>query len=884
MRGQMQMNVEKLTQYIDEKSIIVTPNRRLASYLRGIYDHEQLQTCKQSWPAAKILPFTTYLEETWLAFMLNAQLEPLHLLNTHQENYIFESIITAWDKDHLLLQQAETAHLVKSAWQLLKQWQVKLNNDALQVTENKKTLLQWLQAFQAKCRNENLLDRASIIDEIIKSSNDDAQDKLLFYGFNEITPQVAAYMSWHKNAFLLNEDFFLIETQLDNKHFIPNIKTSKITFAEQEEEIYTAARFAYQACCKGKKVAVIIPDLQQHHARLQQIFTEVFKQDRSGFNISAGKYLSQYPLIHTALSLLKFNTDTLSAELLQLLLMSPFIGEAHEELAGRNHFEEYIQRENFHLFKPSILINQDSKFTKHFKKYSPKLYQRLIEFYDHASHHLNKHARCKEWARQFIKILSIFGWPGERSMNSEEYQTVEQWRQLLLQFETLDVVTGPLSYHQALKIITRMAARELYQPMTPDAPVQVLGLLEASGSFFDTIWLTGMDDRNWPPSPSPHPLLPKAMQRRLRMPHASSEREFEYCNQLLYQFQKHCEQLICSYAALNEGIERQESAFITQCAQLQLSNFLIDDFIPEWQQIYRAKTLEYINDETAPAITEHDRLSGGQRVIQNQSLCPFRAFAECRLNAFEVASTTLGLNPKQRGIFVHKALELLWKSLKNSNNLLTIDREDLEQMLKSVIDTAKDLLELPETRLVTLEKERLYQLLQGWLREEMKRDAFEVILNEEVVEIQLGALKLSLRIDRIDQLSTGERMVIDYKTKKYTSINAFFGTRPDDPQLPLYALLDPDTIGISYAQLAKGQYQLNGISAKDLNIEGITTIEALKHADGSNWIEQMHAWKENLQSLATDFINGIASVSPKNQSTTCTNCHLQRFCRIHEEH
>ena len=51
---------------------------------------------------------------------------------------------------------------------------------------------------------------------------------------------------------------------------------------------------------------------------------------------------------------------------------------------------------------------------------------------------------------------------------------------------------------------------------------------------------------------------------------------------------------------------------------------------------------------------------------------------------------------------------------------------------------------------------------------------------------EIEGQQIRLVIDRIDRLRSGEEAIIDYKTGKVQP-GKWFGERPDDPQLPLYA-------------------------------------------------------------------------------------------------
>ena len=61
----------------------------------------------------------------------------------------------------------------------------------------------------------------------------------------------------------------------------------------------------------------------------------------------------------------------------------------------------------------------------------------------------------------------------------------------------------------------------MFQPEGSDAPIQIMGVLEASGMGFDALWVAGLAADRWPPPPQPNPMLPIAWQRERGIPNAS---------------------------------------------------------------------------------------------------------------------------------------------------------------------------------------------------------------------------------------------------------------------------------------------------------------------------------------------------------------------------
>ena len=83
------------------------------------------------------------------------------------------------------------------------------------------------------------------------------------------------------------------------------------------------------------------------------------------------------------------------------------------------------------------------------------------------------------------------------------------------------------------------------------APVQILGVLEASGVRFDHLWIMGLHDEALPAHANPHPFIPISMQREHKLPHASAERELEYATKLMERLFASAPHVVLSYPEMD---------------------------------------------------------------------------------------------------------------------------------------------------------------------------------------------------------------------------------------------------------------------------------------------------------------------------------------------
>ena len=122
----------------------------------------------------------------------------------------------------------------------------------------------------------------------------------------------------------------------------------------------------------------------------------------------------------------------------------------------------------------------------------------------------------------------------------------------------------------------------------------------------------------------------------------------------------------------------------------------------------------------------------------------------------------------ERGILLHHVLAQAWSQLKTKSALDTIDDDDLEAMLMHAAEEAiarirRDRPASLSGRFAEIEQRRLMRLAREWLNEDRKRSDFAVVAIEDKRSVEIGGLVLTTRLDRVDELGDGRRIIIDYK-------------------------------------------------------------------------------------------------------------------------
>jgi ATP-dependent helicase/nuclease subunit B len=878
-----------LFDYLTPDTTVLTPNRRLSATFLKSHQQRQIEADKTSWATLDILPFTSWIQRLWQEY-IDCHIEnTLTLLSSSQEQILWEEIISQSTRGGQLLQLSNTAELAKTAWATLKQWQVKETEVGLQTTEDSIIFQQWARRFQELCEKNHWIDSNSVTQFVhakIRAGTIAPPTHLLLVGFTEKSPLYTDLLD------ACAAGGCKITT------YIPPEKDQaarRLSLKDEETEIRSMARWAKALWEKNpqQRIGCIFPRLEDLRDKVIKLFSEVFAEEgtyclnytRYPFNISAGKNLSTYPVIHTALRILNLPSENIPLPMLNHLLLTPFIGQAETERLARAKFAMELNRANAANLSLSQLLNPSGQHN--YLKLSANCPRLAALWNDYRALDIDKNTALltSDWIAIFMRVLDAFNWPGERSLNSHEYQVVDAWLKLLREFSVVDTTLGKITYKQAMRYLTYLTVKKIFQPESPEAPIQILGMLEAAEHPFDFIWVMGMDDTAWPPAPKPNPFIPQRLQKLTQMPHATADRELYYCQELTRQLKRGAPVVIFSHAQLNDETELRTSPIIADLPEITVDALVLTSFEAPAQRIFASKSSEMFVDEIAPAISADEKIRGGATIFKLQAQCPFKAFAELRLHAKQIEPVTLGLRHTERGTLTHKTMEIVWRELGDSEALRAMDDEALQALIQFAAELAIKHLNataLFPVRYRALESIRLQKIISQWMQHEVQRPYFKVVAQELETAAQLANIPVVLRIDRIDQLQNGKNIIIDYKTGKSAEISYWFGERPDEPQLPLYCVLDPEmTIGILFAKLHPEKMGFIGVSALDLNIKAVKTLEKAQR-QSAGWPAQIQDWKETLTRLAENFSNGHASVAPKSLAKSCKHCHLHALCRVDE--
>jgi probable DNA repair protein len=738
----------------------------------------------------------------------------------------------------------------------------------------------------------SLLDVALV--EHLRAGTAAAPEVLELAGFGEMQPSQMKLMTSlrERGTSVVRRSLEVAEEE--------QLPPAAVVVAHEREEFTAAARWIREVlmeqradgCCA--RVAVLLPNLAEDRRELEGVFRETLAPELQSVDVdlsstpwefSCGVPLSSLTMIADALALVHWVQGPLPLERVSSLLLSPYVGRNGvdaEEMNAAARFDASRLRRTLLLrgeIDISSVLGLVARGDQKNIGAEPVLlgWLRDVERLLGSSSDRSRRRGFAEWMEFVRELLQAAHWPGDRALTAAEFESMRAWESVLDMVSTLDFDGQRVNFADALQALEQQARKTLFAAPSTGAPVQVMNVAEAEGSVFDAVVFLHATDANWPAPERMNPLLPWAMQRSLKMPGGDSTLATVNCRAFTESLLKRARRVLFTSAAEDAHGKLRPSPLLHDMAITQVD---VATIIPPGQTVEAVPLETYVDDVALPPLPSHD-VSGGAAVLKLQATCGFLAFAQLRLRAGEPERADIGLDAVEGGNMVHRALQYFWNEVKTQEALKGKSQAEREEILGRAVDVALPAKLQPhdgwERAYLAMLKQRLRFVLRQWLEEELRRGPFVVSAVERKELVTVGPLTLEVRVDRIDQVDGGI-FLTDYKTGFAADPKQWEGQRPDEPQLPLYALLaeTEELKGVAFAKVRAGrEMKWLGYQAE----EGILPLSKSKAniKDLSLLVEQ---WRETLTWLAEDFAAGRADVMPKSYEKNCARCAQRLLCRV----
>lgn len=864
---------------------LLTPNHRLARRIKAQWDARRRAAGEQTWEPLAVFPVEAWLQAQWELAASRDLVPAVTPLGTAQTLELWRQVIREQERQadgfHLLSPSA-IAELASQARDLLLRWRIDISardiRQLFTLDGDCLSFLQWLERFEERMAQAGQCTQADCLAQLPALAG-------------LLPPSRVALVEVDTLAPLLRAALAAMCPQIEEIAPPPGIADRLVhAFSDKRAELQALAAWAVELhrAAPDTTIGIVLSDMNRDRVSLEYLLRREFDclgQHYTSLpvNFSTGISLAQAPLARDALAVLAMGLQQTTIPAIEGLLRSRFLELPDSQTALAQRFLRQLYAQG----RAVVAIADVRSVANHLHPAGGT--ELVLGQYLNALSgmpELQGKASPSVWQQRFSEILGLWGWPGGGALDSLEYQQLALWQRTLDDFRAFDHVCGPIPFSDALTLLRDSCRRQAFLPQTADSPVQVLGPLEAAGLSFDHMWLCGMQGSEWPASPRPNPLIPVGLQTRLLMPHASAEREWAFASTLLGQYSRSSRVLHASYCRQVDGVPELPSALLCDFTEQTLPALPVVPAL--WLQGHSAGSLVELADHKAPRF-ETQRpcgIRGGSRLLEDQSHCPFRAFARHRLETEPLPALHVGLSAGQRGALLHEALRALWGELGDSFALQGLAADQENTIVAAAARAAIATVPAPLRRRTgaaywRIERTRLAALLHEWLIVERQRSSFSVVERERDISFELAGLQIQLRADRIDQLPDGSHVIIDYKTGS-CGVQDWLGERPALPQLPLYGIASSQTVSsLAFARVSPRDCRFTGLGSIAA-APGISTdiAGALKsRTNAKDWPELTLHWRATLTRLAQEFIAGAAEVDPLTPAS-CSACGLQPLCRV----
>ncbi len=889
---------------LERGGTLVTANQRQAQALLLRYAKAQSIA---AWPKPDIVAWPQWLRQSFTEHSLKHNIET-RLLDDIQSEWVWQQIIDSDDASDELLNRSACAASAGTAWQLVQEFSVTERELNLYPSAETDAFIRWANQYATQLERLKMIDHSQLtrwLCQCLQAKTWQPPSMLLSYGFERWLPAQHALLQAIQSA----------GSQLHELQLVSDAQRLKVVAAaDPEQELLHAVQWAneqtklqspdgpQQAFKASSTVAIVVPDLHLRRARIESILSSVAQsslnsldeqsqQTQHWFDISAAATLSDEALIRLVFNWLSLLEGNAGFNVFSSILRSPWFDA--DECLSRSRLEVHLRSLGLARFTLTQMMRLAGLTEAAW--HSPKLQSKLRLLVE-SRKQFKGHQPASEWVSRISDLLTKLEWPlsdgpdtlDETSEQSRQQQNLQQrWTQLLDQFRQLSPRDERMTAKTMLAWLQRLASNIPVQQARPHARVQVLGLLEALGQRFSAIWVTGMSATNWPAAPKPNPLLPVALQRRYQMPQSSPAQELKYAQHATATLQTCAPDVVFSYPQTEQDVNQHPSPLITALADIDQAELIQSQ--PVWRTLWQQRRLQVYDDQGAPELIDlGDEVAatvgvthGGSGVLKAQAQCPFQALAAYRLKVEALPQLQPGISALRHGNCVHAVLHTFWKSFKPeqlSDEVLrnTHLHDCIEQVLSQNTIAC-----LRQARLREAYSDYLQANLEAWLAVEADRPVeFTIQSLEQSKPLQIGPLHLNVRMDRVDQMADGSRVVLDYKSGRGNPRH-WSDERLSEPQLPLYALNMPNIGGVTFANLHPRDTGFVGFTMQPGQLPGVPALGSGRgelHRSYSDWPTLQQMWKQRLESLANDYFHGRAAADPL--PAACQYCRRHSLCRI----
>jgi RecB family exonuclease len=713
------------------------------------------------------------------------------------------------------------------------------------------------------------------VGEAVRTGRISLPEEIILAGFDEWYPAERHFVG------LLSEKSKVVFWQASKKR---EGQERVRVFATPEQECQAVCAEVLREWNKGQKhlgVVLLDPD---DFGLLKRCFEELTDReertpDGLRYNLASGTPLSEHPLFQTAMIPLRLPDEPDPAPLLSSLLCSPYVRIL------RDDWERGVRTRLWNLTSSSSVGERLRDLIRRLQEggYAVESLQTFVS---------SSRKPMREWLEGFERLWKPLGFPVckcETDTLSKEhlFSIIEQLRK---EAGDLEVGRGELmawfsAASQGIEVVES----------TPEtAGIQVLNLVEARGLAFDHLWVVGTHGRALPRPIPEYPFVDPDELRNIQggtaeWQWAASERNISY---LL---------AAAPHISFSRAVSQGEEAPYLPCplipdedADEACTIDLWKEPPPEW---LRARWLrEGLKGLQGRPEEEQDTRQDEVKAefpkllevtsFEDLLLCPFRFFAKRLLRIEPLEEALIGIEPSERGTFLHQVLQEFVAGLAVAAPDWPDDKGEAIAFLVKTVD--HDLSQQPDDPFWKTERSRLLGddrspgLLIRWIEEERDRARegwrFESAEgNFENLALGETGVALKGRVDRMDHHPKEGKALWDYKTGEVPPNKEVLETMVR-PQIPAYLL------SLKQGLLRGRASQTDQVETGYISLRKASEVKHIR-MKSKDWKEFFDRWEEWIRERLKKPLLGVYPTDPKpppseRKKGACKHCSYPNLCGI----
>ncbi|MES2012550.1 MAG: hypothetical protein V4445_02240, partial [Pseudomonadota bacterium] len=443
--------------------------RKLAS---GVQQWQAFEACTlQQW-------LDTMLGDAMLLGLLPSEALPVLTLSPVAESYLWEQAISSCLEKHEAAALFDIRALAQSAIeanQLMCEWCISesaINHDY--ISQETRQFLRWRHTFQALCVQKNAIEAARLKAQqiaLLENQSLSLPSRITLAGFDRITPLEHQLFDALKARGVQFDELAVSA---------PN--TSQVAYCAQNDrnaECRAAVAWAKQKLTENPnaQLAIISPALSNVRRELLDLLDDTFHPETLQsaryeaprcYDSSLGLALTEYPIVHSALQLLRLavTKSDMNFDEVTPILQDIYWGSA-DELDARALFDAHLRQYLSASYDLNLLLKQAKALHDEGRLQLPVLIEHvtlLMQF--------QNQSRARQlpsvWVMSFINLLESVNWASSRdvansNLSSHEYQAQQTFFDKLKELSALDAILGKTSASEAVQKISELCSAAMFQ-------------------------------------------------------------------------------------------------------------------------------------------------------------------------------------------------------------------------------------------------------------------------------------------------------------------------------------------------------------------------------------------------------------------------------------